>query len=345
MKKTLIAVAALSAMTASAMAADVTLYGRMDMGIQVNKVTGSKVTTKMQTGQSSGNRWGIKTTEDLGNGYKVGVVLESGFSADDGSSAQGGRLFGRDAFMQIDTPYGQVRAGRTGTLSDGCTGDMVAGKMTPFGTTYGYAAATNSLFNQVTRVNNAIRLATPKYAGFQAAAEYANNTETGRDATTDRYVGVGASYSAGNLYVAAVYDEYRLDNRLEGNDAVTATLAANYNFGVAKVFAGYQYAKHVSAEGLNTKLAVENDDAKANVFMLGASAPVCGGTAMASVQYIKGEQIDTKDSDFSKATYSIGYKYSVSKRTTLYTAASYVSDKFEKAGQKDSKGKALFFRF
>ena len=37
MKKTLIAVAALSAMAATAMAANVTLYGKLDQGIQVQK--------------------------------------------------------------------------------------------------------------------------------------------------------------------------------------------------------------------------------------------------------------------------------------------------------------------
>ncbi len=37
MKKTLIAVAALSAMAASAMAANVTLYGKLDQGIQVRR--------------------------------------------------------------------------------------------------------------------------------------------------------------------------------------------------------------------------------------------------------------------------------------------------------------------
>ena len=64
MKKTLIAVAALSAMAASAMAANVTLYGKIDQGFQVQskKVDGKdRVTTwKGVSGISSGSRWGLR---------------------------------------------------------------------------------------------------------------------------------------------------------------------------------------------------------------------------------------------------------------------------------------------
>ena len=84
MKKTLIAVAALSAMAASAMAANVTVYGKIDQGLQVQntKVTGKSSTTswKGASGVSSGSRWGLKGTEEIADGYKVGFVLESGWN-------------------------------------------------------------------------------------------------------------------------------------------------------------------------------------------------------------------------------------------------------------------------
>lgn len=89
MKKTLAALAVLGAFAGSAMAADVTLYGAVDTGFEYihTKSTGEKGvdTFDMQTGWDTPSRWGLKGSEDLGNGYKVSFKLESGFNSDDGT--------------------------------------------------------------------------------------------------------------------------------------------------------------------------------------------------------------------------------------------------------------------
>ena len=96
MKKTLAALAVLGAFAAgSAVAADVTLYGVVDYSLKYSRVdtdkTGEDATNKfeMASGAQSGSRFGLKGTEDLGNGLKVGFVLENGFGADDGTMLQG----------------------------------------------------------------------------------------------------------------------------------------------------------------------------------------------------------------------------------------------------------------
>ena len=166
MKKTLIAVAALSAMAASAMAANVTLYGKLDQGIQVQKtkLTGaeSKTTFKGTSGISSGSRWGLKGTEQIADGYTVGFVVESKIDGMDGKG-DSSRLFNRDAFMTLGTPFGSLTVGRTGMLSDGCTGDIIAGQSSPFGTTYGIAAATANTFGDILggRTDRAVRYVWP----------------------------------------------------------------------------------------------------------------------------------------------------------------------------------------
>ncbi|WP_302544497.1 porin, partial [Sutterella wadsworthensis] len=100
MKKTLAALAVLGAFAGSAAAADVQLYGVVDEGfIYTNtKVTDEKSDNQFQLGSglNLGSRWGLKGTEDLGNGYKVGFKLESGFNADTGT-LQENRLFRREA--------------------------------------------------------------------------------------------------------------------------------------------------------------------------------------------------------------------------------------------------------
>ena len=83
MKKTLAAVAVLGALAGSAMAAEVTLYGVIDTGLnwtQVKKTdSDANNSFSMGSGQNSGPRFGLKGTEDLGDGWKVGFNLENSF--------------------------------------------------------------------------------------------------------------------------------------------------------------------------------------------------------------------------------------------------------------------------
>ena len=215
MKKTLIAVAALSAMAASAMAANVTVYGKLDQGFQVNSVKADgmdrETTFSATSGISSGSRWGLKGTEEIADGYTVGFVLESGFDSYTGKSGQGSRLFGRDAFLTVGTPFGQLTLGRTGMLSDGCTGDIIAGQSSPFGTSYGIAAATKNTFGDVLggRTDRAVRYVSPKFAGAQFHAEYANMTGEAKQPNKQRYGGVGVSYANGPFYVAVAAETIR----------------------------------------------------------------------------------------------------------------------------------------
>ena len=89
MKKSLLALALLGAFTASAFAEpSVTLYGRIDTGLvythkNLDNTAGSTDTFSMDSGVTTGSRWGLKGSEDIGNA-KVGFVLESGFNSDDG---------------------------------------------------------------------------------------------------------------------------------------------------------------------------------------------------------------------------------------------------------------------
>ena len=315
MKKTLIAVAALSAMAASAMAANVTVYGKIDQGLQIQsqKTDGLDRTTTWQgvSGVSSGSRWGLKGTEEIADGYTVGFVLESGFDGMTGKSGQGGRLFGRDAFVTLGTPFGSLTVGRTGMLSDGCTGDIVSGPASPFGTSYGIAAATTTSFVGLgeTRTDRAVRYVSPKFAGVQFHAEYANMNGEATASTKKRYGGVGVSYVNGPFYAAIAAETIKQAAGVTADDPQIYSIAANYDFGVAKVFGGYQYAKDSVWGG-----------EKLNAGTLGVSAPVAGGTVMASIAYAKG------DNDRKLTTGAIGYKYSLSKRTYIYTDLAYAQE-------------------
>ena len=82
MKKTLLALATLSAMAGSAFAADVTVYGLVDYGFQFKHVdqytqTGDDNTFQMKSGMNSGSRFGLKGSEDLGNGLRSVSYLKT----------------------------------------------------------------------------------------------------------------------------------------------------------------------------------------------------------------------------------------------------------------------------
>lgn len=76
-KKSLAAVALLGAFAGSAFAADVTLYGVVDEGFLYTHKDADKTDTdavdkfELRNGIQAGSRWGLKGTEDLGNGSRL----------------------------------------------------------------------------------------------------------------------------------------------------------------------------------------------------------------------------------------------------------------------------------
>ena len=134
-KKSLIAVAVLGATAFSVQAAEVTMYGKVDLGLQykTSEVTvGDKTmvdedTFSMENGLNSASRFGVKGTEDLGNGLKVGFQLENGFKADSGEFKTSGKLFDRQATVALSSDFGTLAMGRVGGIGSGAGFDLVYG--------------------------------------------------------------------------------------------------------------------------------------------------------------------------------------------------------------------------
>src|SRR3546814_6924627 len=134
MKKTLLAAALLAGFAGVAQAeTSVTLYGIIDTGIGYNKISGagdlngSRV--GMINGVQNGSRWGLRGTEDLGDGLQAVFQLESGFDSGNGKSAQGGRLFGRQATIGLQSDsWGRLDFGRQTNIAS-----KYFGSIHPFG--------------------------------------------------------------------------------------------------------------------------------------------------------------------------------------------------------------------
>src|SRR5258708_11459203 len=104
MKKTTIALLTLPLLAGAAHAqSSVTLYGFVDAGlVYVNNQFGHSNIESI-TGQTSGSRWGLRGSEDLGGGLKAIFTLENGFDSSNGKLLQGGREFSRQAFIGLSS--------------------------------------------------------------------------------------------------------------------------------------------------------------------------------------------------------------------------------------------------
>ena len=121
MKKTLLALAVFGAFAGTTSAqSNVTIYGLVDMAIQ-HENDGANTRTALDSGEFAGSRIGFKGSEDLGGGLKVNFQLESGFGADDGKLNQGGRIFGRQAWVGMSGGFGSVNLGRQWTRRTAAT--------------------------------------------------------------------------------------------------------------------------------------------------------------------------------------------------------------------------------
>ena len=149
-KKSLAAVALLGAFAGSAFAADVTLYGVVDEGFLYTHKDADKTGVdavdklELKSGIQAGSRWGLKGTEDLGNGLKVGFILESGFNADDGTQSVSGTMFNREASLNVMGPFGQLSLGKIGAITQGTSSWGKVGAVSAFGTSYGAANVGNA---------------------------------------------------------------------------------------------------------------------------------------------------------------------------------------------------------
>jgi len=311
MKKSLLALAVLGAFAGAASAqTNVTVYGLVDAAIQRVDTNGpAGAVWSLADGNTSfnknGSRLGFKGSEDLGGGLSAVFAMENGFNVDNGQLGQSGRIFGRQAFVGLQGGFGAVKFGRQYTPMF-----LALDSIDPFST--GYAGAINNFIFSAgptgLRTDNTITYSL-SMSGFSGQLAYT----LGEQATGNsdaRQIGVGLGYANGPINVQFAYQDAN-GTPATPSDAKVAFLGASYNFGVAKIHAGYQTDK-------NDVTRLDNRN-----WMLGASAPIGAGSLMAS--YIRGD--DKSVANVDRDQYAIGYVYGLSKRTDVYTSYGRLNDK------------------
>ena len=364
MKKTLTALAVLSAFAGSAMAADVTLYGKIDAGlgwtqekVDFDDATIADTDTDtlaMKSGQNSASRFGIKGTEDLGNGMKVGFVLENGFKSDTGAFNNGDKLFDRQATLFVNGAFGEIAFGRVGALSSGVGSYSTVYNNAAFGTGWGDFAGSQGVFGlQRTRMDNTVTYKSPEFAGVTVMAQYSFQTglmndtdgkavvnEASNMGDNQRYAGLAINYKLDAFNADLVVDTVRRgayegasfkDPQRNEKDSLGVSLGASYDFGFVKAFAMGQYAKNdrIGKEFLGS---TEGVDGYALTF--GASAPVAAGTLFAQVNWMDVENALDQKGQMDGYGLAVAYEYPLSARTKVYTFAAYNDLDRDMAGTK-----------
>ena len=364
LKKSLIAIATLGAFAGSAMAADITISGRIDTGLnfhdrevkELGVTTVDENTFQMKTGQYSSSRITIKGSEDLGNGMKVGFILENGFDSDNGDLAQDGKIFGREAIVYLEGDFGHFSMGREGALSSGVGSYNVVWGFSPWGTGWGDYANPKGQFmvGDRDRFNNTLTYRSPEFAGVQVYAQYslaADADEDDQSTKNKRYAGLGATYKLGAFSTGIVVDTI-MNKSTEANteDSLGVSWGASYDFGVTKPMILVQYGKNENKLGgfgvsdlyyfRDNMRNLTNEGLTGYGVTLGAITPLLGGNLYTSVSYTDGEfdgdatsqrlkegkwESSTRvyDGDIQRWGIAVGYDYPLSKRTKLYGFAAY----------------------
>jgi predicted porin len=284
---------------------NVTVYGIVDATVrhQRNATANGDSLTTLGDGAYTGSRWGLKGSEDLGGGMKAVFTLENGFdpstgtlqqasgSANNGSAAAtGGRLFGREASVGLDSPLGLVTLGRQYTLAH-----PLSGRFQPQPNPNLDALSMFSS-HHVSRQDNMARYY-KQLGSVGLYASYTFNEGNGRGR------GVGATYAAGPLDLVAYYQEIN-------NAANTATR------GITGVGGSYLVTKELKAFLGYMKRNDRGTSAQENdVVSLGVNYNLSAPLVL-TVSYAQDRQSNV-NAGKRKMGY-VGLDYNFSKRTDLY---------------------------
>ena len=356
MQKTLIALAALAVSGTAFAQSSVTIYGAIDNSFTrvTNKGGASASGLSSGGGGSIGSKLGFKGDEDLGGGMKASFKLEMGLETSSGANgvpgssnnvaivAPGGGLrFDRAAYVALSGGFGEVRLGR----------DLVASFINdviydPF-LTYGVGSSLNFPLGVVAdaksaaslfRVSNAVSYFTPNFGGLTAQIQFAPSEQasnTGIAKRDGRVASGRVAYDKGPLSASLSAGKADQSSGVIGQDITTANAGASFDFGVVKVMGEFARFKVDNFTG------VANVDLTTNIVTLGAIAPVGPGKVKLGVSRAERKTSGvTAKPETTKI--AVGYDYSLSKRTSLFTTVAYVRNKDGSAVSASQGGVAGF---
>jgi len=336
MKKHLLALAALATVSGVAAAQSATVYGIVDLS--VSKTTNTTASGGSTTGLTDAvwmpSIFGVTGSEDLGGGMKASFNLESDVRMDTGrltevsstgATADGvTKLFGRKANVALSGNFGELKAGKDidmiflqGFIDNVRNSHSASGFIAhTLGT--GCSIDTECVFTQ-----NMVRYTTPSFNGFKASVQHKFGEQAGNTNTNSstafllNYANGGLSLNAGS----------KTSETTSNAKTDLLYLGGTYQLGPVRLSATHHKTQFKNGATANNSTA----DIKTTEFGAGYAI---NPQMTAAVNYVKLKQ-GSAEGDITSAS----LKYSVSKRTSLWTMVAKTSyDGFSIGGGNYNQG-------
>lgn len=327
MKKTLIALAALAATGAFA---QVSVYGRLDVGYAATTKTVNGADTKdngVVSHNSVTSMWGIQGSEDLGGGLKANFKLEQDIYPANGNTGASGAGagatnaagFNRTSLLGLSGGFGTVSLGRDYVPTFKLIGATDVNNLSRIGTVQ-LAANTG-----VSTTNSVVFYSTPVMSGFQVNVAYRNADQSTTVDTYQKLTNITATYTNGPLMVGVGTGSTESKSTTGvkntgvtyvGQAAAIATaekvsgnvVAASYDFGSFKLMGNY-----ITSKAQEVSAGVDNE---ANELNIGATVPMGKATLIAQAGQ---NTLKVTGADDRKGTdFVVGVDYALSAKTAVF---------------------------
>ncbi len=346
MNKKLVAVAVAgllaAPLAAQAQTANVTLYGRLNLDMEVvNAKQDAPIPgtpkTNMFFVKSNSSRLGVRGSEALGGGLSAVFQIESGLNA----ASSGGQLATRETFVGLQGAWGTFKMGYFLTPYDDIhpifgnvptLGTSILGTQALWSNT-GWAGNSQSGGAFDDRAANSIRWDSPNWKGFTTSTQLYAATEGGDGATvaTQRRHAYGMSFNG--LYHNGPFQggiAYEFRNNFRTGSITNPKLqdeaysiAGAWNFGVVKVGGVFEQVKYDIASGGDVKRNMWGASVTWNLGP-GQLYGMYGWAGNGTGSSVDGSQVGAvrKGENTGAQQWEVSYTYALSKRTLTY--AGYV---------------------
>jgi predicted porin len=352
MKKTLVAIAALAAVSSFAQSS-VTISGILDAGVVYNNNVAPGA-AKLSVGAANNNRIIFSGVEDLGGGMAATFAAQMRFSITGGTNEGGsagaisnapgtlkdlngvvisatnasintGRpLFQGESRVGLRGGFGHVRLGRGLTALQAPNGGYIDpwGVSTVAGSVYAPGFATDYVAGGEGRTDG-IFYDSPNLSGFQASLSFSPRKVATTTTTGKNFTSLALTYNNGPIQFLIGQENNRYGDSL-------FNIGGNYNLGVAKIYVGYGATKggtavqragvpfYAGSSAYPGSTVPVKADAKITAFSVGAAVPVGAMTIRAGFSSVNPDVIQFS-TDKTDTKLGLGLQYDLSKRTALYT--------------------------
>ena len=299
---------------------NVTLYGLIDLSVGSFQSPGGVSKQGVDSGNMSTSYWGLKGSEDLGDGLRANFVMEAFMRSDAGQTGRfdGDPFWARTSSVGLSNRFGAINLGRNTTSLFVQTLLFNA-----FGDSFGFSPSIRHYFTSGTTSGDtgwadSVKYNSPSLGGFSFSAHGALGEANG-----GRNHGLSALYFGGPLALGASWQE--VEKGATVPDTTTWQLSGSYDFKVVKFYA--QYGE------------VDNDNTLNSYAISGVGGEMTLGAGKLLAQY---SQV-SPDVGANRKTASLGYDHFLSKRTDLY--AVYMQDRQGGLSNGDSYAAGIRHRF